>query len=180
MKNKKRSARQTAKQRALFELRLDEAVAINTPREEIFTKLISWGVPEEFVFRFGNLWDQTCRIGRRILHIGKLVVLRIVEFVEAHPGLSIGVLLGAAIGALAGSIPLIGALLAPLAKVVMTTFGALLGNECDSTIGTQPGGPAKRFSGTIGNLIDIARSFFHLFIQIIMDVVSDVQRSEMA
>jgi hypothetical protein len=62
-----------------------------------------------------------------LIEVGKIIVMKIIEFLKANPKLAASLAIGAAVYLLAHAIPFIGPLLAPLlaAAAAMYTFGTL-------------------------------------------------------
>jgi hypothetical protein len=129
------------------------------------------GVHPEIVFRLERVWEYTKRVGQRVMHIGRLVLVKIIEFIEAHPQMCIGAALGAAVGALASGLPILGSVLAPVIIVIGSIFGAVVGHDLDREEAGFParrGGPLRQ---TIESLAAIAKEFFRLFIELVNVVI---------
>ena len=157
---------------AEFKMIMDEAEAARTSKEDIFAKLLAWGVHPEIVFRLERIWEYTKRVGERIIHVGQLVLAKIIEFIEANPQMLIGAALGAAIGILASGIPVLGPLLAPISVLLGAGFGAIVGHDLDREDKGLParyGGPIRQ---TIQSFLEIAGEFFRLFIELLNLVIS--------
>ena len=166
------SGRQTSDTaQAEFKLMMDEAEAARMSKEDIFAKLLAWGVHPEIVFRLERIWEYTKRVGERMIHIGRLVLAKIIGFIEAHPQMCIGAALGAAIGILVTGIPVLGHLLAPILVLLGAGFGAIIGHDLDR----EDKGLTGRFGGpirqTIKSIVEIAQEFFRLFIVLINIVI---------
>jgi hypothetical protein len=152
---------------AAFRLSLHETEAMHTTKEEVFGRLLSWNLHPEIVFRLERVWEYTRRVGKRLLHIGQMVVIRIIDFVEAHPHLSVGVALGAALAALTALVPLLGPVLSPVATIVGAILGAAVGYELDAE---EKGISSSWRSGvarTIESLVKVAMEFFKLSVELI-------------
>lgn len=109
------------------------------------------GVPLTILTRLESLWDTTRKVGDKIVYIGKIIIAKIVEFIEEHPNAIIGMALGAAIGALVSLIPFIGPLLAPISTAIGAFYGLCIGSKLDCTQN-----PNTAFEG----LILLAKDFF--------------------
>ena len=140
---------------AQLELALLDSKSMNFDRVDVFTKLINLGIPQEIVFRLEELWEETKTFGKKVIHVGRIVVLEIIQFIEDNHNLAIGVAIGAAVGALVGLIPYLGPLLAPLTTAIGAIFFGLAGSRLDRG--------HKNGQGTIGiaqDIIVLAEKFF--------------------
>jgi hypothetical protein len=121
--------------------------------------LLDRGLPPEVVTRLQDLWDKTKVIGGELVAVGKIIVMKIVDFFLANPGLAIGLVIGAAVAALvSASIPFIGPLLSPLVVVLSTLYGYNI----------QLGGRDSLLYSTV----QLAVEFFKLLIDIFKAVVN--------
>ena len=107
----------------------------------------------------------------KVIHIGKIILIKLLEFVEEHfflvAGAGIGAVLGAALAGLITSIPIVGQLLAPIATALgltVTALGAIAGNELDKAV--------PNFGKS---LVDTAKEFFKLFAGILNAIFDDQQ-----
>ena len=143
---------------ANLKLALWNAEAESVKSIEVYVQLQELGLPEEVVSRLHELVTFTKKVAGKVFAVGKIVLLKILEFVKAHPFLVVGVGIGAAVGAaIAGlitSIPFLGQLLAPLAAalgIAITVTGGIVGHNLD-----------KRFQGVGEDIVEIAQHFFTL------------------
>lgn len=125
---------------------------------EIYIQLQELGLLEEVVSRLHEILNYTKKVAGRVFSIGKIVLIKIIEFVKAHPflvvGAGIGAVVGSAIASLITSIPFLGQLLAPVAAmlgITITAIGAVVGHRFD-----------KQFQGVGQDLVEIAQHFFAL------------------
>lgn len=128
---------------------------------ELYVWLNDSGLPHEVTIRLHELASYTKKAGNKVLAVGKIVLIKIIEFVKAHPNLGIGIALGAAVGLLVSSVPFIGPVLAPLAAVLGITVGAIAGHRLDQGY--------RQVDGIVGvtqDFIQIARLFFQLLIDV--------------
>ena len=133
---------------------------------DFFHWLRESGLSAEAALRLKVLIEATTVIKGQVVNIGKLIVMKLIEFVNEHKNLAIGVALGAGIGVLIASVPLIGPLLSPIATVIGISIGAFAGHRLDlevaGTAAVRSGKPID-----IGqDLIEIARAFFTLLVDI--------------
>ncbi|MEP0859304.1 hypothetical protein [Trichocoleus sp. DQ-U1] len=155
---------------ANLKLALWNVKAESTKSSEVYAQLQELELPEEIVSRLHELITFTKKVSGKVFAIGKIVVLKILEFVKAHPflvvGAGIGAVIGAAIAGLIISIPFLGQLLAPLAKALgITVFvvGAVVGHRLD-----------KKFQGVGEDIAEIAQQFFSFFADVLNTVFRNV------
>jgi hypothetical protein len=155
---------------ANFEQAILNAEADAVSSSDIYSWLRESGLPSEAAIRFKSLIEVTAEIGDRIISVGKIILIKIIEFVKAHPNLAVGLAIGAAIGALVSMIPFIGAFLVPIATVIGVTIGVLGGHRLDKWANGQ-----DQKSGLIAvtqDLIEIAKVFFRLLSDIFNTTLS--------
>ena len=143
---------------AKLKLALWNAEAESLKSSELYCQLQDLGLPEEVVSRLHELIAFTNKIADKSFAVGKIVLLRILEFVKAHPFLvvsaGIGAVVGAAITGLIISIPFLGQLLAPVATalgITITIISAVVGHAID-----------EQFQGVGEDIAEIAQQFFSL------------------
>lgn len=162
-------------QQAELELVLMSAEAGEVHSSDIYAWLRESGLPPEVAIRVRDLVEITRKVGDTVINIGKLLMIKIVEFVRAHPNLVLGIAVGAAISALVGAIPLLGSLLAPLAAAIGMSIGALVGHRMDRHDKGNNQTPAS-LAGLTQDVIEIAAVFFQFF----MDVMRAAFNPEIA
>lgn len=116
------------------------------------------GVPQEVIMRLESLWDVTKKIGEQVYEIGKILVMKIIEFIIANPGLAIGAVLGVAVGSLTSMIPWVGTIIAPVAMSIGGFFGAVAGHRLDKIAKGELS--SYRDSSLFADLITIAQEFW--------------------
>lgn len=149
---------------ASFEQTILNAEAETISSGDIYAWLRDSGLPSEAAIRLKNLLDVTREVGGRIINVGKIILIKLIEFVKAHPNLAIGIALGAAIGALVSMVPFLGPLLAPIAVLIGVTLSALAGHGLDKANSGQLENAGLLAIGQ--DLIEIAKAFFALLIDI--------------
>jgi hypothetical protein len=124
------------------------------------------GVPPEVVMRLQELWEVTKTIGNQVYEVGKILVMKIIEFIMANPGMAIGVVLGVAVGSLTNMIPWIGTIMAPIAMAIGGFFGAVAGHRLDKLAK----GEIKSYkdSSLFADLITTAKEFWRGLVEIFM------------
>lgn len=151
---------------ANLDLVLWNAEADSIASSDLYLWLRESGLPSEVAIRLKKLIDVTAEVADRIISIGKIILIKLIEFIKAHPNLATGVALGAAIGALVSMIPFLGPYLAPIITLLGVTIGAVAGHQLDKH-------DKGKFVNTDLNpilitqdLIEIAKEFFKLLIDV--------------
>lgn len=157
---------------ARFEMALWQAEADMAGSSDLYIRLTEMGLPSELAIRLKELLDLVKPIGDKMVSIGKIIVLKLIEFIEKHPNLATGVALGAAVSSLIASIPFLGPILAPVAMPLGIAVGAIAGRRVDKA----QGGKMNSDVGLISiaqDVIEIARAFFQLFIDTLMAISAE-------
>lgn len=141
---------------ALLKLTLWDAEAGSVKNSEVYAQLQELGLPEEVVSRLHELITATKKVGSKLFAYGKILVLKILEFVKANPFLvvsaGISAVVGVAVTGLITSIPVVGLILAPVAialGITITVVGAVIGYRLDKT-----------FPSVGEDIAEIAQKFF--------------------
>lgn len=150
------------KAQAELELALMQAESDSMASGDLYIWLRECGLSPEIAVRVKELVNVTQRIGNKVVSIGKLIVMKLRDFITAHKNLAIGTVLGAAIASLIAAMPLLGSLLAPLGALLGVTVAAT-GHQRDK----HPDGNGKGVSleELPQHLIEMARTYFDLFIE---------------
>ncbi len=74
---------------------------------DIFIELSGKGLPTEIITRIESIWNKTKIIAGEMIQIGKIIVIKIIEFMRANSGLVLGLVMGVAISTLIGMTPFI-------------------------------------------------------------------------
>jgi hypothetical protein len=155
---------------ANLKLAIWNAEANSVTSSELYVQIQELGLPEEVVSRLHELVSFTQRVAGKVFSIGKIVLLKILDFVKAHPfliaGAGIGAVIGAAIAGLITSIPFLGQILAPVAAILGITIaavGAVVGHRLD-----------KQFQGVGEDIVEIAQQFFSLLANVMNMIFRDV------
>lgn len=128
---------------------------------DTFVWLANQGLPANVLLTLEPIWKTTKTLGGRVISLGKIILFKIIQFIEAHPAAAIGIAFGGAIGALVSMVPFIGPLLAPVAAAIgMIGLGAI-----GATIDYNEKSPframillAKDFFATIADILNTLRS----------------------
>ncbi len=149
---------------ARLELALWQAEADMASSSDIYIRLTEKGLPSEVAIRLKELLEWAKPIGDKMISIGKIIVIKLIEFIEKHPNLATGIALGAAVSSLIAAIPFLGPILAPIALPLGITVGAIAGHRVDKA----QDGKMNSGLGLIDitqDVIEIARAFFQFFIE---------------
>lgn len=120
---------------ARLELALWQAEADMASSSDLYIRLTEMGFPSEVAIRLKELLEFVKTIGEKTVSIGKIVVLKLIEFIENHPNLATGIALGAAVSSLIASIPFLGHILAPIVLPLGIAIGAIAGHRMDKARG---------------------------------------------
>jgi hypothetical protein len=93
---------------ARLELALVNARAQKLDWVDVAAGLSNAGLPPEVIFRLQELWDSTKMVAGKLVHMGKIILLHVLRFIEENPNLAVGIALGASLSALTGLIPVFG------------------------------------------------------------------------
>lgn len=158
---------------AKFELLVLEGEVHDLHQIDVVTKVTNQGLPQEIITRLEELWDYTVMVGRKLVHLGKIVINEILRFVNSNIHLAMGVAIGAAVGSLINIIPFFGQLLAPLSMAVGAVIGGVAGARLDR--GQEPG------DGIIGitqEVLLLAGKFYDFLASIINTLANELVPAE--
>lgn len=106
----------------MLEITLLNAEASGKTFDEVLLEGLDKDIPPEMLTRMKDLWETTQEMGGELIEIGKIIVLKMLDFLKANPKLSAALALGAAVFLLTNSIPILGQILAPLLGLVTTGY----------------------------------------------------------
>jgi len=168
------SALTMTRPQAALELALWQVEADSMNSSDLYLWLRNCGLPPEVAIRLKDLINVTKQIAGKTISLGKVIVIKLIEFVKLHPNMAVGIALGAMLSALITSIPFLGPLLAPVTVPLGIAVGAIVGHRLDLAVG-------GRMNGSIGiveitqDVIEIARSFIQLFIDTVVALSNEFQ-----
>ncbi|MDR0578426.1 MAG: hypothetical protein LBI87_13075 [Candidatus Accumulibacter sp.] len=158
---------------AELELELLEIEAEDIETGDLYASLRALDLPREAAIRLEALSQISRKIGGKILAVGKIIVLKLLEFIRRNPGMAAGMALGAAISALINAVPVLGTLLAPVALTVGVAIGAVAGHRLDKG--------RYDMSGSLVNIaqdaLEIAKDFFAMLIALFRAVGNELAGS---
>lgn len=150
------------KAQADLKLTLMQADADSMTNQDLYLWLQDSGLPPEIAGRLHELVDKTRKAGDKVIEVGKIIFLKIIEFVKENPNLSVGVAVSAVISVLLSTIPFLGPILAPIAFAL----GLIAGNRLDNK---ERGAEASSSSSLVAiaeDVIQITRKFLTLLIDV--------------
>jgi hypothetical protein len=151
---------------ANFKLTSLNAESESIKSSDFYIWLDNAGLPPEVSIRLKELVEKTKEIAGRVISVGRIILMKIIEFVKAHPNFFIGAAIGAAIGSLAHLVPFIGNLLAAITVPLGIFIGAFYGHKMDKREqGIEPS-PNDVLMGIPQDIIEIAKDFFKLLAEI--------------
>jgi len=119
------------KNKATFEALKLQAEASQLDKVETMAFLSNNGIPLEVITRMDFLWEEVLEIGGQIINIGKIIMMKLIQFIKENPNMVIGIAIGVALGMLANAVPFIGQFIAPILSAIFGTMGALHGHRLD-------------------------------------------------
>ncbi|MEI8237545.1 MAG: hypothetical protein WCG11_10310 [Methylococcaceae bacterium] len=161
------------KAKADLKLNLLNAEAESLSSSDLYMWLIDSGLSSEVAIRLKNFADVTENVTDHAISIGKIVLLKIVDFIKLHPNLAIGIAVGAAIGALVSLIPFLGVYLAPVVASISATIGAIAGHRIDKIEQGQTVNTSTDIIAIGQDAIEIAKEFFKLLAEIFNAVFNE-------
>ena len=159
------------KAQADLELTLLEAEADSMTSTDLFVWLHNIGLSPEIAGKLHDLIDKTKKIGERVIPIGKIILLKIIEFAKENPHLAIGAAVGAVVAVLLNEIPFLGALLAPIALAL----GLLAGYRLDKKEKGEDVASYLNIAAIAEDIIVIAKKFLDLLVEVFNVMFNDEQ-----
>jgi hypothetical protein len=141
-----------------------QAAAMN--KLDVITRFTNKGLPQELVTRLEWLWEETKVVAGEVIQVGKIILLKIWEWVERNPHMVIGMAIGAAVGSLVSLIPFIGPFLAPIGAALGFAIGGIAGTRLDKKLDGQMVGQGGMQLAE--DVITMAKEFFKLLAAIFL------------
>ena len=163
---------------ANLELALLSAEAEATSSSDIYAWLRESGLPSEAALRLKGLVDFTMDLGGYLVTIGKIVVVKVIAFTKAHPNLAAGIAVGAAVGVLASTVPVLGPYLWPITTLAGVSIGAIAGHRLDKQANGKTNKEETNLIAIAQDVIEIAREFVQLIIEIFTTVLNQKSPKE--
>lgn len=139
---------------------------------DFYIWLQDMGLPESVVMRLHDLAHKTVHMGKKVVSIGKVLLLKIINFVKENPclvaGAGIGTVFGAAIYTLINSLPMgLGQILEPIARILglgAASLGASLGHSLDRELKSMSQSLQEAASSFFSLLANVLRSLANQFV----------------
>ena len=147
-----------------------ESEVNNFDKLDMIVKLTNLGLPQEFITRMQDLFNFTKKIGRQTIHIGKIIIKKLIDFINENPNLTIGLAVGIGLAVLAGMltsmVPIVGGPLSGIVSSIVATItiplGVLRGHRLDKVMKGEYVGDS-----IIEDIVTIAKKFWSLFVDIL-------------
>lgn len=164
--------------KAKIDLLMLHSKAENFNAADFVTELINKGLPNEIVTRLQLLGNQVKYIGKQSINIGKIILMKLWDFINENPNLAVGFAIGLGLATLVGMlinlIPWIGTWLSgivtPIIAVITIPIGTLKGHRLDKVA------KGENVSDSIlEDLITIAKKFWTLIVDIFTAVKDELK-----
>jgi hypothetical protein len=155
---------------AVLELELLEIDAEGVETGELYASLRDLKLPREVAVRLEALAEISGKISGKAIAVGKIIVLKQLEFIRQHPYMAVGMALGATVSVLSNAIPLLGSLLAPVALVLGVAIGGIAGHWLDEGMRDTSANPII----IAQDVLEIAKDFFALLIALFGAVLGEL------
>jgi len=129
---------------------------------DIFNEFTSMGLSQETITILKDISLKTAKdIAGKTIEIGKIIIMKIIDFIKENTKLAIGMVIGAAVASLVSFIPFIGPFLIPLGVAI----GGIAGNRLQNGSNID-----SSMVDNMENIIDIAVKFFNLLKEILLAI----------
>jgi hypothetical protein len=157
---------------AIKDLLIEEIYALKYSKDAVFEFFMIRNLPQQVIHHITKLWDFTYKIGESVVSIGKIILLKIIDFIKENPNMAFGVALGAIAGAMVSSfiswIPFIGQALSAITIGAGMLIGAIAGDRMDRAENGEY--IDESLMSVFGDTISVAKKFIKLFIEIITTI----------
>ena len=97
---------------------------------DLFREFQEMGFSDEVLSSLKEVAQKTAvDITGKVIEVGKIILIKVIEFINKNREIVIGMALGAAIGVISNFVPFIGPLLAPLITKLGIFAGAVIGSH---------------------------------------------------
>jgi uncharacterized membrane protein len=149
-------------EQAELEMTLLQVDADSMSSSDLYVWLQQSGLSPELAGKLHNLVEKTKEIGGEVIAIGKIILIKIIEFAKENQNLAIGVVVGAVIAAMLSAIPVLGVLLAPIAMAL----GIISGHRLDKKNKGEVANQGLNIAAVAEDLIEVAKKFLQLLIDV--------------
>ena len=135
--------------------------------------LTKMGLPLDIATRLLSLWDKAAKVGDKIISIGKIILLKIIDFIKENPTMAIGMALGGCLGFLLSGIPVLGPWLIPILAIV----GGVIGLQKEEANTRDPKTDVQAIFNLLGDSFEVIKKSLQLIVDIFnavkMDLIND-------
>ena len=157
---------------AVKDLLIEEIRALKQTKNDVFEYFMKNNVSKTTIEYITKLWDYKKDIAGSMVSIGKIIVMKIIDFIKANPNIAFGTAMGAIAGVMIGSfvgfLPFIGQILTTLSISGAILIGAMAGDRIDRA--NQGEYIDESMLAIFGDTILIAKKFIMLFLDIILTI----------
>ena len=120
------------------------------------------GLPLDIATRLLALWDKAAKIGNKIISVGKIILLKIIDFIKENPTMAIGMAIGGCLGFLLSWIPVLGPWLIPILAIV----GGVCGLQKDEINQRDPKSDLQAIFNLLGDSLEVIKKSLQLIVDI--------------
>lgn len=147
-----------------------EATTNDFNKLDMIVKFTNLGLSQEVITRIQDLFDFTKKIGNQIIHIGKIIMKKLINFINENPNLTIGLAVGVGLSVLTGmlisAVPVVGVplsgIVSSIVGMISIPLGILKGHRLDKVMQGE-----YVSNSVIEDLITVAKKFWALFVDIL-------------
>jgi len=135
--------------------------------------LTKMGLPLDIATRLLSLWDKVAKVGEKIISIGKIILLKIIDFIKENQTMAIGMAIGGCLGFLLSGIPVLGPWLIPILAIV----GGVIGLQKEQINTRDPKTDVQAIFNLLGDSFEVIKKSLQLIVDIFkavkMDLIND-------
>ena len=158
---------------AEIELLSYSIIAESLDKSDTMVFLTKMGLPLDIATRLLSLWDKIGKVGDKIISIGKIILLKIIDFIKENPTMAIGMAIGGCLGFLLSWIPGLGLWLIPIFAIV----GGVCGLQKDEINTRDPKSDVQAIFNLLGDSLEVIKKSLQLIVDIFkavkMDLIND-------
>ena len=119
------------------------------------------------------MWDKVAKVGGKIISIGKIILLKIIDFIKENTTMAIGMALGGCLGFLLSGIHVLGPWLIPILAIV----GGVIGLQKEEPNTRDPKTDVQAIFNLLGDSLEVIKKSLQLIVDIFkavkMDLIND-------
>ncbi|MGJ0310771.1 hypothetical protein [Aliarcobacter cryaerophilus] len=165
-----------------FELLGLQAKAAKLEEIDFITNFTNLGLPQEVITRLQSLFKEVKDIAGQTINIGKIIIMKLMEFVKNNPNMAIGLAVGVGLSVLAGmlasTVPFVGVWLSGIVSTIVgfitIPVGLLRGHRLDKALND------KEYVGDslFEDMITIMKKFWKLLVDIFSSVKNSLEEKQ--